>query len=295
MNETEADQLDRELALYMGPAGRAALVQFCRSHRVFWDVQSHLSSRARIAELASRLVDLCQQQGLTGELLDALRDANPEDYPRFRHWLEEETRVAERIVFPTDARLTPQYLLGTIGPYVKALVDLQRVIDEIRGEAPHEVEIQSIRQRSPISVDVKGASDAIQTVRDMVVPWRRDHAKTMADLIEQEKRAEIEVKKAEILEKRATAEKNREEADRLAAEAAKLRQEAEQMRLENEKAKLELYRARIQLALDLVAQINPGLPEADRISFVIKLLPPLDVLIRSELEPAPPAEAGQWV
>ncbi len=41
---------------------------------------------------------------------------------------------------------------------------------------------------------------------------------------------------------------------------------------------------KIQLALDVLMQIAPDLPEADRISYVVKLLAPLDILIFSEFE-----------
>jgi len=99
----------------------------------------------------------------------------------------------------------------------------------------------------------------------------------MARLLEQEKQAEIEIKKAEILEKRAHAEKER-------VEATKQREEAQKLRLENEKLKLVLQRDKVQLAINILNLIRPTLSEADKISYIVRMLPPLDVVILSELE-----------
>lgn len=106
----------------------------------------------------------------------------------------------------------------------------------------------------------------------------------MARLSEQDKQADIETKKAEVLEKRANAVKGRAEAEKLEAEAIKQREEAEKMKLENEKLRLELHRAKIQLALDILNQLAPSLPETERIAYLVRLLPPLDTVISSNLQ-----------
>jgi hypothetical protein len=106
----------------------------------------------------------------------------------------------------------------------------------------------------------------------------------MARLSETEKQAEIEIRRAEVLESRARASKERQEAERLAADAARQRAEAEKVRLENEKLRLEIQRARIQLALDILDQLKPDLPESEKISYVVKLLPSLQVLTESPLQ-----------
>ena len=38
------------------------------------------------------------------------------------------------------------------------------------------------------------------------------------------------------------------------------------------------------MSLELLAQITPNLSEMDKIAYVIKLLPPLDVVVSSDLE-----------
>lgn len=180
--------------------------------------------------------------------------------------------------------LTPAYLASDIVPYLKAITDIQHVIDEILGRTPSLLKIRSITQKSPISVSLEGAAEAVQEVKDTVIPWRREHIVIMARLAEQEKQAEIETKKAEVLEKRASATKSRAEAEKLLAEAARQHEEAERLKLENEKLRLELHRAKIQLALDILNKLAPALPETERITYLVKLLPSLDTLTSSNLE-----------
>ncbi len=177
--------------------------------------------------------------------------------------------------------LTPNYLAAQVTPFLNAITDIQHVIDEIQGRTHSLIVIKEIQKRSPISVSLDGAAEAVQLVKDTVVPWRRKHAETMARLLEQEKQAEIECKKADILEKRAHAEKDR-------VEATKQRGEAEKLQIENEKLRLDLYRAKIQLALDMLAQVAPNLPEAEKIAYLVKLLPPLEALVSSSYQIATP-------
>ena len=185
-------------------------------------------------------------------------------------------------------KLTPDYLEKTVYPYLKAIADIQNIFDELQGRNPTEILIKEISQRSPISVSLDGASDAIQQIQETIIPWKREHAKTIAQLLEQEKQVDIEIKRAEILEKRAHAQKDREEAQKLAAEVSKQNMETERTRLENEKLRLELQREKIQLTLDVLAKVAPNLNETERIECVVKLLGPVDLLIFSELEISDP-------
>lgn len=196
----------------------------------------------------------------------------------------EEPEGLSTLVFMGSERLTPHYLETHINPYLNAINDLQRVIDEIKGRRPSTIQIKSVRQASPISIDLKGAPEAIQLIRDTVVPWRRKHIEKMARLQEREKQAEIGNIKADILEKRARAARDNAETAKITAEAAQQREETEKMRLDNERLRLELVAAKIQLALELLDRISSGLSETEKIAFVVKLLPSLDILAFSELE-----------
>jgi serine/threonine protein kinase len=179
--------------------------------------------------------------------------------------------------------MTPQRLRNSIIPYLNAIAEVQGIIDEVEGAEVNEVKIKSIQQNSPINITLEGAAKAVQLITDTVIPWRRKHAEAMAFLSEREKQADIESKKAEILEKRARAAKDRAEAKKVIAEAINQQEAAERLKLENEKLRLELHRAKIQLALEMLAQIAPNLSEADKIAYVVRLLPPIDTLVTSEL------------
>jgi transcriptional regulator with GAF, ATPase, and Fis domain len=95
--------------------------------------------------------------------------------------------------------LTPNFLATKLSPYLNALSEIQNIISDVLKQKHHEIRIRMIAQNSPISVSLDGAAEAVQAVRDTVIPWRRKHAETMAHLLEQEKIAEIELKKAEVL------------------------------------------------------------------------------------------------
>ncbi|MEN3335469.1 MAG: hypothetical protein V7641_4834 [Blastocatellia bacterium] len=180
--------------------------------------------------------------------------------------------------------LTPAYLSSTVSPYLNAIADFQHIISEINGENPHQIRVREIKQASPISVNLTGVGQAIQIIKDTVIPWRRKHAEKMANLAEREKLVEIENRKADILEKKARAAKDRAEAKRIASDEAKQREETEKMKLENDKIRLEIHLAKIQLAMDVIAKVSPDLPEPEKIAYVVKLLAPLDTLVSSEIE-----------
>ncbi len=182
--------------------------------------------------------------------------------------------------------LTPVYLGREVIPYLDSIAEIQRIIDDIFRRPPREVKVKIISQNSPISVSMEGASQAIELVRDTITPWRRKHAQEMARLSEAEKQAEIESKKAEILEKRARAQKERAEVEKIAAEVVQQREMAEKARLENEKLRVELQREKIQLAIDIVAKVAPNLSEKEKIAYIVRLLPPVEVLALSELSVA---------
>jgi len=199
---------------------------------------------------------------------------------------ESKPSVAKYMTFEIECEdaLTPYFLLTTLGPFLQAIAEIQYSIDEIQGNNRSKVLIKVIAQQSPISITLEGAAKAVEIVGNLVIPFRRKHQKQLALLQEQEKKVEIGNRKAEILEKRAKAAKDRAEATKVAAEAAKQHAETERALLENEKVRIELHRAKIQLALEILSQAAPSLTETEKIAYVIKLLPPLEVLVSSELE-----------
>lgn len=192
-----------------------------------------------------------------------------------------------------NMKLTPNYLADAVCPYLKAIAELQEVIDEVCGNANQLLSIRSISQNSPINVSFDGVSKALQVVTDTVVPWRRKHSETMAQILEQDKLIDIKHKTADISEKRARAMKERAEADKLAAEAATQREHAERMKIENDKLRLNLQKEKIQMALDFIIQIKPDITETEKITYVVKVLMPIDVLIESDLQITAPKSSNK--
>lgn len=187
------------------------------------------------------------------------------------------------ITFIND-ELTPNFLQLHVVPIINAIGEIQEIINAVVENNNDYVLIKSITQNSPISIGLEGATDTIKLIQETITPWRKKHIETMSRLLEQEKLAEIESKKAEVLEKRARAAKERAEAGKITAEVSKQREEAVRMNLENEKIKLELYRAKVELALGILKKISPNLPEADKLIYLSKLLPSLDILINVDLD-----------
>ena len=188
-------------------------------------------------------------------------------------------------------QLTPNFLGLTVYPYLMAVSSIQKIINQINKSDENEVEIKSINKYNPLNVSLKGATQTVNLISENVIPWRRKHAKAMAKYFEIEKKVEIESKKADILNKRANILKTKAETEKLKTDAEvdrqkseKLRLESEKQRLENEKENLDLHRSKIQLALDFISQIAPNLQETEKITYLIQLLPQIDILITSELE-----------
>jgi uncharacterized protein with HEPN domain len=187
-----------------------------------------------------------------------------------------------RIKFVSEAEevLTPTLLIGQITPYLVAISDLQKIIDAILGQPSKPPAIKSISQNTPISVSLEGAIQATEMVRDEVVPWRRNHTRTIKELEEQEKVVQIETSKAEVLEIRARAQKERAEAKRIEAD---MDVELERKRLENQKLRQEIQEARVNLALKILDKLSAELSQEQKILMAMKLLEPLEVITSSPL------------
>jgi hypothetical protein len=221
-------------------------------------------------------VQLEQQDGIFGEVIAVAKPTdNQSSESEQAEVVANQVETAERIVFSGSEiwRMTPQFLLSTLTPYLAALADIQSVINEAQKKTDQEIYISLIKQSSPISVSLDGATEAVQVVREMVIPWRRKHAEKMACLAEQEKQIEIEKGKAAVLVSH--------------MDAAKAREEKKHLELENAKLQLELERAKIQHARDLLDVFAPNLSEYERITLLIKLIPPLSEVISSKLELTP--------
>jgi hypothetical protein len=183
-----------------------------------------------------------------------------------------------------ESRLTTSYLSSILMPYINALAAMQEVCDEILNRDEKEVIVRNISYNSPIGISLEGAGDAIEAVKEDVIPWRRENAKKLAELQARKVEAEIKKNEAEAAEIRARSTKERAEAERIRAEAAKLKEEARKMKLENEKLELELTDKKLQLAFSIVAKLRPDIPGDQRFAYAVKMLPQINALVTSEIE-----------
>jgi hypothetical protein len=181
--------------------------------------------------------------------------------------------------------MTPAYLVQTIAPYLQALARIQSVLDQATGQPPTLIQIRSLSQNSPISLSLDGAASALELILNLVVPWRRKHAKELAVLTV--KKAEVE-----IMELRVRARRELEEADKLASERLLVEEQARAQRMENDRRERELQAEVFKLAVFGIDHAQPNLPDEVRYALASQLKEPLEVTIFSELEPqvaAPPA------
>jgi predicted nuclease with TOPRIM domain len=128
-----------------------------------------------------------------------------------------------------------------------------------------------------VSLDITGMSEVVKLIGDMAIPWRRKHLIEMNELAREEKRLSNEE-----IELRLKAEEKKQRLHTVELENQRL--DLEERRLAIEERKLKLQGDKIQLALDVLDQISPNLPETEKINYVIRLLPPLEVIISSPLE-----------
>jgi uncharacterized protein YjbI with pentapeptide repeats len=182
-------------------------------------------------------------------------------------------------------KLTPDFLINEVAPYLKTIEDLQHLIDEIQGHARQEVEVTGIWKRS-IDISISGVSGAIALIMNTVIPWRREHAKTMAKVAEAKQQAQIEASKTDLLAKRLQLKWTLDEdKEQLVVELAVQREKAEQFRLASEEKRLEINSQKTKLALTMVEAIDPKLDEAEKFDYMTRLLGPLEMLTTTTFEP----------
>jgi hypothetical protein len=247
------------------------------------------------------------------EILDAIsritsegsRRPSSQQTPTLREgpWADIKPFNGSIVKFQSRADLTPQYLMTRVVPYLNAISRIQEVIANAQGRLRKEVLIESITRNPYVEVKFDWGAEAYKALRDEIVPWRRKNLEALGKLREDEKRAEIAIERAEMLEEESTvltdqadaenveaeALKLRAEAQKIAVEAAVLRAQAEKRRLDNERLTVQLQAGKIDLALKVLAAMAPNLSETDKIAYAVNLLPPIDVVITSELEPVDPS------
>ena len=145
---------------------------------------------------------------------------------------------------------------------------------------------------------MEGIKDAVDTVKEIVVPWRRKNAERKAKLENALRQAEIQRLNAETLtaqvkaeRERASAELDRTQAELFLSQAKKTEAEAtlvlaqaKKTMAEAERERTALRQTKIELAMRIVERYASSLSGTQKLDYVIRLLPVLDRVISSEIE-----------
>jgi hypothetical protein len=206
--------------------------------------------------------------------------------PRIKRRRVMDIEHGEGFIIQSNERMTAGFLSAVLVPYVSAISAMQQVCNAVLKRPPREVTIRSISQNSPMDIKLLDAAEAINALKEDIIPWRKEHAQEMAALKELDIAADIKKKEEEALEIRARATKDAAESEKIRAEAAKVREEVEQLRIENEKRSFELKKAKLDLALEIVSKMQPNLPLSERYIHAMQLLPQIDTFTTSPVEPS---------
>ncbi|NCF66076.1 MAG: hypothetical protein GWP61_08875 [Chloroflexi bacterium] len=249
--------------------------------RLIGGLQNSLArERKKIAE-SHKMVDVYKQrvQKLTFEL--------EEEKKRSKFVRPDKTKATELTLTTLQTgsagKLTPRYLFNVVAPYLVAIEELRHSMDNLYGESTADVQIFSLSQYTPISVNLSGIVDAFKTIQGMVSEWRLKQNKTLEKLREEKLELENEELKARVMERHALAAKTHEETRLLAAQKELVYREIQKSSLESEQMKFELAIARQPLIDKIAKQVGKGLPE-DRVSaFKGEISGPIEELTKSEL------------
>lgn len=179
--------------------------------------------------------------------------------------------------------LTPHYLAAKVSPYLVAMADIQYAADRLHQQDPSPIRISALIQNSPISVNVDGFAEIIKTILGLVVRWRREHERRLAELLVVEKQLDIEIKRAEIVRIRAEAARTRSESRRLAAENEHYHLQIRRLQRENEQLRLLLQEDRQQLSNEIGYYLAPNHSAERRAAFINEINEPVGVLAGSTL------------
>jgi hypothetical protein len=140
-----------------------------------------------------------------------------------------------------EQTLTPKYLEDHLVPYLLALEAMQQECDELLNKERRErVVIAEITQKSPITIGLQGLGDAINAIKEIISPWRRRHAKKIAELNALDLEIEIKKKQAEAMKAETELGTKREASKTRRLLREKIEQEIERDKIENARNRFEL-------------------------------------------------------
>lgn len=175
------------------------------------------------------------------------------------------------------------YLDNKVIPYLKSVENLQTVINQI-GQQPNRIRLHSITKYSPIAASISGVAQALEIVERIVNPWKREHAKRIAKLEEQEKLLQIKKVEAEIIQNKANFQNDSQfRKDNLIEDWRIKKAEADKIELENERMRLDLMKEKVKFIKEILQEYGSNLSDEERTIYMMKLLKPLEELISNPL------------
>ena len=117
-----------------------------------------------------------------------------------------------------------------------------------------------------------------------IIPWRRNNAKSLAQLAERQAALDVEVKQVEVLERRLQYRRDIKKIETEDWEIAEQKLALEKQKVEVAQLRLDFEKQRIQLAMSLLKHVKPEMTEDEKLSYAFRLLQPLQVLLESDFE-----------
>jgi hypothetical protein len=71
--------------------------------------------------------------------------------------------------------LSPEFMATAVAPCLSAIAGLAHVFDEMAGRVPGEISVLAITQGWPVPVSLEGATEVLQILRELILPWAREH------------------------------------------------------------------------------------------------------------------------
>ncbi len=154
-------------------------------------------------------------------------------------------------------KLTPHFLANYVSPYLRALADVQILVDDMLGRAPSEVALHtiSVSANGVINVRLEKVADTVRLMREIIQPWKQAYIDETEVI---QKPEDLELSKKDTQEALDTMKRSTQEIVRAAA--------------------LDL------LIEQVIHSVAPRLSEQDRTAYAQKLKYVLPVLVTSTLE-----------
>ncbi len=148
------------------------------------------------------------------------------------------------------------------------------------------------------NLGMEGVKDAFEVFREILLPAYRKQAERKATLENSVRQAQIQYLNAQTLaenakaaREKAAAEIDRAQAELLIAQAKKTEADAklslaqaEKLFAEAERERENMRIERIKLATEIIEKYNPNLSDAEKMNFVLRLLPDINGILESDLK-----------